>query len=467
MTTIDGRATSLNSIAPPPGWLSYAAIAFVYAFAFLSPLSITLGQLAQFGMLVITLIVLARHWQGVIRTPVFWIALAFIVYVLMRGLVAAFIEQPELSSEHLEGTGTWIRILALPVLILAMTLVATGNWLRHALGALGAMALGFVLFEMVPTWSWADFNEALTGTSRYIFGMGHSRSALATGSMLIALLMLTPALLLGGEARSRAPAPWLIALRAGGVLLLVIALLVAVFVTKSRTGWLSLTVALALLAVVVAWHFRRELLRPSVIAVLLIVAALFSSVLYLAWDEIERRAMDRADAIGEILTMESLEDAWEFEDGNVGARGAYKVFAIQLWLERPLTGWGPGDPYHLMQERPLPPVLEGRSGHFHDAHAELIARLGGIGYALMIAFLAAIVWEAFRQVRARPRSDRVGLGLAFTTIGFVPFMLVAMLGTYFLDSFGQIHLYTMFLAPMCAAALARHINTPEQMADAR
>ncbi|WP_018142156.1 O-antigen ligase [Thioalkalivibrio sp. ALJ7] len=430
----------------------------MYAFAFLSPLSITLGQLAQFGMLIITLIVVARHWQGVIRTPVFWIALAFIVYVLMRGLAAAFVEQPELASEHLEGTGTWIRILALPVLILAMTLVATGDWLRHALGALGAMALGFVLFEIVPTWSWADFNQALTGTSRYIFGMGHSRSALAMGSILIVLLMLAPALLLGGQARSRMPVSWLIALRTGGVLLLAIALLVAVFVTKSRTGWLSLTVALAVLAVVLVWHFRRELLRPYVIAALLIVAALFASVLYLAWDEIERRAMDRVDAIGEILAMEKLDDAWEFEDGNVGARGAYKVFAIQLWLDRPLTGWGPADPYHMMEERPLPPILQGRSGHFHDAHAELIARLGGIGYTLMIALFAAIIWEAIRQVRERPRSDRLGLGLAFTTIGFVPFMLVAMLGTYFLDSFGQIHLYTMFLAPMIAAALARHVT---------
>nr|WP_231367680.1 MULTISPECIES: O-antigen ligase family protein [unclassified Thioalkalivibrio] len=460
MTAMNGRAVPMNSTGLSQGGLRYAAIACVYVFAFLSPLSITLGQLAQFGMLIITALVVVRHWQGVIRSPVFWIAVAFIVYVLLRGLSAAFIEQPELSSEHLDGMGTWVRILALPVLILAMALVATGDWLRHAVGALVVMALGFLFFEILPTWSWEDFNQALTGTFRYIFGMGHSRAALAMGAMLIGLLMFVPALLLGNGVQPRARGTWAIAFRASGVLVAVVMLLVAIFVTKSRTGWLSLIVALSVLAILLAWHFRRELRRPPVMAGLLVLVALFASGVHFAWDEIERRAMDRADAIGEILAMESLEDAWEFEDGNVGARGAYKVFAIQLWLDRPMTGWGPGDPYHMMAERPLPPVLEGRSGHFHDAHVELLSRLGGIGYVLMIAFFIAIIWEAFRQVRARPRTDRVGLGLAFTTIGFVPFMLVAMLGTYFLDSFKQIHLYTMFLAPMVAAALARHINAP-------
>jgi len=456
---MDRRGTAPDASGSSGGWLSYWAIALVYVFAFASPLSITLGQLAQFGMLVTALIVLARYWRGVTRSAVFWIAVAFIAYVLVRGLSAAFLEQPELSDGHLEGMGTWVRILALPVLILAMTLVATGNWLRHAVGGLAAMALGFLLFEIVPTWSWSELGDALTGTSRYIFGMGHSRSALALASILIALLMFAPAILLGRRsAGGGPPQSWVIALRAGLLVLLAAALLIGIFATKSRTGWLSLMVALAVFAVLMAWYFRSQLVRPSVLAGLLVVAAGIASGIHLAWDEIERRAMERADAIGEILAMERLEDAWEFEDGNVGARGAYKVFALQLWFDRPLIGWGPGDPYHLMETRPLPPVLEGRSGHFHDSHSEVIVRFGGIGYGLMIALFVAIVWEAFRQMRSRPRTDRVGLGMAFTSVGFVAFMLVAMFGTFFLISFDQIHLYAMFLAPMCAAALARHID---------
>ncbi|WP_018175320.1 MULTISPECIES: O-antigen ligase [unclassified Thioalkalivibrio] len=460
MPTIDGAVVPKDSVGSSGNGLRYTSIACIYVFAGLSPLSITLGQLAQFGMLIITVIVVVSHWRGVIRSPVFWIAVAFVAYVVLRGFSAAFFEQPSLSSAHLDETGNWFRILALPILILAMALVATGDWMRHAVWALVATALGFLLFEVLPTWSWEDFFQALTGTSRYIFGMGHSRSALALGAMLIGLLMFVPALLLGSGSSQRSPETRMVVLRASGIALLAALLLMAVFVTKSRTGWLSLIVALSVVAIVLVWYFHRELRRPSVLGGLLVVTGLIASGVHFAWDEVERRTMERADAIGQILAMKSLQDAWEFEDPNVGARGAYKVFAMQLWLDRPLTGWGPADPYHMMDERPLPPVLEGRSGHFHDAHVELLSRFGGIGYALMIALFVAIIWEAIRQIRSRSRTDRVGLGLAFTTIGFVPFMLVAMLGTYFLDSFKQIHLYTMFLAPMAAAALARHINAP-------
>lgn len=447
----------------PEGQLGYWAIGSIYLFAFVSPASITLGQLAQFVMLVVAAVFIIRHRQAVLRTPLFWLGVAFIGYVTLRGFAAAYLEQPELAAEHLDGTGTWVRSVALPILILGFALLATGHWVRHAIGALLALGAGLLCFEVVPAWSWPGLENALTGSSRYLFGLGHSRSGLMLGAAFLTVLVFAPSLIgrwpsASTGRGSRLQQAWTI-LRAGLWAGVLVALLVALFATKTRTGWFALTGTLPVLGLVTLWYFRDRVARSAVVAGALVVAFVTAvAVLAPFSDELERRLTDRAEAMEETLAMESLEDAWEMTDSNVGARVAYKVFGLQLLLDRPVVGWGPAEPYYLMDERPLPPVLEGRDGHFHDAHVETLARFGVVGYVLMLAFVAALVLEGARVLRERPAA--AVCSLALLGIGFTVFFAVWMLGTYQLDRFKVMHFLAPFLAPLAASAFQRRIVEP-------
>ncbi|MCC5811250.1 MAG: O-antigen ligase family protein [Ectothiorhodospiraceae bacterium] len=442
----------------PEGRLGYWAIGCIYVFAFIPPRSIALGQLSQLVMLIVAILFAVRYRDVIFRTPLFWLGAAFVLYVLLRGLFAAFVGQPELASEHLDGTSSWARTIALPVLILGLALVATGNWVRHSIGALIALALGILVFQVLPAWSWSEFETALTGARRYIFGLGHARSGFIIGAAIIAVLALGPAMVgkypRGGGVAKRALAVLRYALWA----CLVGALLLALFVTKTRTAWLAVLAAVLVLVLAAAWFYRDRLLRPGTLVGLLLAAVVVGGVAVFAWDEVERRMTDRTDAMQQILAMDSLDDAWVMEDRNLGARMAYKVFAIQLWMERPLIGWGPADPYYLMRERPLPPVLEGRSGHFHDAHVETLSRLGLVGWGLMMAFLGALVLEACRRLAMREEEQRLPRMLALTTIGFTALLLVWMLGTHQLVRFQTVHVFAPFLALMCASVFQRRLD---------
>ncbi|MCP1673956.1 O-antigen ligase [Natronocella acetinitrilica] len=440
------------------GKLAYVAIASIYLFAFFAPRSIAIGQLSQLVMLIVAVVFALRYRDAILRAPILWLGGAYVIYVLARGLWAALIGQPELASEHLDGTSSWVRAIALPIVILGLALLATGNWVRHAIGALIAVAAGLLLFEVLPAWSWGEFQDALTGRRRFIFGLGHSRSGFIMAAGLVALLAFMPLIIGRWPDKGGTLMKGLTGLRVALWAVLVIALLLAEFVTKTRTTWLALMVALLALGVVAAWHYRDHLLRKGTLIALACAAIVLGLALTQVWGELERRATDRAEAIQQILTMESLDDAFEMDDANVGARMAYKVFAITLWMERPLVGHGPADPYYLMQERPLPPVLEGRSGHFHDAHVEALSRLGLTGWLLIMAFLALLVIEALRRLGRPDTGDRRVHMLALTGISFTALLLVWMLGTHQLTRFQSVHIYAPFLAPMCAALFLRRLK---------
>ncbi len=444
-------------LARPEGQLAYWAIGCLYLFAFMGPRSIALGQLSQLVMLIISVVVLYRYRDAVLRTPLLWFCSAFILYILLRGFGAGWLEQPHLLAEHLDGTSSWARTLALPVLIMGLTLVATGNWVRHGVGVLVATAAGLLVFEVIPTWSWTELWNALSGSGRYIFGMGHSRSGFIFATAALVALAFAPLLLRPRQGQADRGWGLFAVLRLILWVVVLAVLLAALFATKTRAAWLSLAAALPVLGVVAAWHYRQVIFRPGPLVALLVASVLIGVGVALVWDEVERRMTYRGEAIEQVLAMERLEDAWDMRDPNVGTRMAYKVFAIQLWLERPLLGHGPADPYYLMTERPLPPVLEGRSGHFHDAHVETLSRLGLVGYLLLLVVLGALVLEAFRLLR-RGDGDPWTRALALAAIGFAPLFLVWMLGTHQLTQFKAIQIYTPLLAPLCASTFHRRLR---------
>ena len=108
-----------------------------------------------------------------------------------------------------------------------------------------------------------------------------------------------------------------------------------------------------------------------------------------------------------------------------------------------------------MEERPLPPVLEGHSGHFHDSHLETFARLGIIGWGLMLAFLCTLMLEARSLMRTNAENGSITRSFALNIIGFSALLLVWMLGVDHLAKFHVGHILAVFLGPMAASVISR------------
>ncbi|QGM20948.1 O-antigen ligase family protein [Spiribacter sp. 2438] len=454
-----GLAGSVREV--PRGSLRYWALGCLYLFAFIPPQSIALGQLSQLAMLIVAVIIGFRHRHLMSGSVLLWIGVAYVLYVLGRGVIAAFLEQPELTIAHLDGTSSWARTIVLPTIIFGLVLLATGNWARHATGAIVALVLGVLAFEVLPAWSWNELTAALQGSSRYIFGMGHSRSGFLIGAALILALGFAPALVSGLSNNGSATRSGAKYLRFFLWVMIITVLLIALFATKTRTAWFAVLPATFVVVLAAAWIYRDRLFKPQALIGMLALVMLVAGVIVAGWGELERRLTSAGEGMQQTLQMQSLADAWELEDRNVGARVAYKVFAIQLWVDRPLAGWGPAEPYYLMDKRPIPPLLEGRSGHFHDAHVEILARLGLTGWLLIMAFVACLMFEAFRMIAGNGRNKALSSMLALTGIGFAVLMLVWMLGTHQITRFQSSHVIAVFLGPICASHFQRLVQASE------
>ncbi|ADH85792.1 O-antigen ligase family protein [Desulfurivibrio alkaliphilus] len=461
-------------LAMPEGRLQTWAVIALYAMALVSPHSTSLGQAAQGGVFVVALVFIVRHFSALRRSPMFWLGVAFLAYVVLRGVVG-WLGDPEMGAEYLDGARGWGKSLVTPVLLTGIVLVATGNWLKHGLGVV-AVLFASLLLDVLLTLDGGAFIQALQTNRRYVFDLGHLIAGLKLGAALLAVLIFVPLLAVrsqtsghatddlssrpvgavGFGARLGIVRPWrlaawlLVLLLAGGVLL------AALLATKTRTGWFAVAAALPVVLLLATWHFRSQLLARNAVALVPAIVAGLALLLTVAfgWGILESRVSSQWQTMGELVTLPQGGNIEEISDSSLGVRAAYAHFALERVLERPWFGFGPAEPYYLLQKRPIPWQLEGRTGHFHNGHLEIMVRFGVVGYMLVLAFVSLMLHEGWRRL-AEPNDGRAR-ALALFGIGFIVFMAVWMLGTHNLDRFVLIHFYSLLTAPLVAAHLSRY-----------
>jgi O-antigen ligase len=152
-------------------------------------------------------------------------------------------------------------------------------------------------------------------------------------------------------------------------------MLLTVVFTQSRSGFLGMVVML----VPVIWAGRR--LRPGLGAVL--VVALLASIPVLPGSFWQR--------------MGSILDPTVDPTGSRQARRQVMGEALQVFLERPLTGIGPGQFKNYN-----PPEKQERWREAHDVWLQ-VASETGIGGVLAFAFLVVAAFEAASSTRRRLR----------------------------------------------------------------
>lgn len=170
------------------------------------------------------------------------------------------------------------------------------------------------------------------------------------------------------------------AARGGNVILLLASVPIAILATMTRAVWLSF--AGSVLALI--FLSRNRTLRRACVALVLVAAAGLALVL---------SCTDLGSALSDRLE----------EQGPLDYRAAVYAGGWQMFLDRPLTGWG----FHQMPAE-LPRYVSGyreKVLYPHNTYLELLAEQGIAGLALYLW----LMWELLRLGRgAVPSAEKTG-----------------------------------------------------------
>jgi O-antigen ligase len=176
---------------------------------------------------------------------------------------------------------------------------------------------------------------------------------------------------------------------------------IAILATLTRAVWLSFAGALVAIAIPFWWRRSRRVLLATPIVAAAALALLFSSE-----------------------QMRSTLDDRFSEEGPIEFREAVYTGAWDMFLERPLLGWG----FHQMQDE-LPRHVTGYHEKIlypHNTYLELLAEQGAVGFGLY----AWLMWELWILGRtAVPEHEEDG----FLNRDFHRLWLV-ILGVYWLNA---------------------------------
>jgi len=159
--------------------------------------------------------------------------------------------------------------------------------------------------------------------------------------------------------------------------------------TGSRKVLLCLMAFLALFTITTTWNRKRT---ATVILALAITISTFALM---------------RDRSGVVETLTSLQIYQRTEKALRGKDRSYRTRigmyhqALEMWKERPVTGWGVGQFSELSDF----------ASYAHSNYAQLLANLGCIGFVLMYLFYANLLLRAYRGYRSNSRAGQAALVL--------------------------------------------------------
>lgn len=392
------RAAGFLAQGAGPGWLERrvaapAALAGLYILALLGSFSPAGANAGMALILLATIIALPAFWRDVRREPVFWLALVFSAYVLVRSLFAvqAMPELADSKNPHWSHVLRMTGLLALPL----------GWWLyrnpRHFVPVLVVALAGL----LVGIGYEARWDRVLAGRFgwRHVWGYPPNYLGMVSGMAMLGLL----AWLLAPMRKAVIRPAWLLGLP------LLAAMSLLLYTSQSRAAWLALPVGLGALAAGLLLQ-RGVSVRRGLVVALSFVVILLSLGAAAYW----------FDGGGIILSR--MQREWEtimlIAGGELGAAaevGRSVGVRIEIWLaglaaagEALWFGWGPGAAVVLLRGE----FADLPHAHFHNLYLELLVGLGLIGLALA----AAVAW-CF--VRAAWRAGRAGLWPSAVTVGLL------------------------------------------------
>lgn len=378
---IDAIATRYRDWKASARWPERLGLFGLYLFAFFAlvgPAGANLGiALMLAGLL------LDRHArQRLVLHPLLWLA-ACSALVTLASVATAWTDGPAGAADHAHAA---IRLTKLWLFILcAWHFAASPARIGRALVLLLA---GFVLTRLFHP----DMLQTATADLRPGYGLPTLAHAEYCAIGVLSLLLCLPRWWSAGLAAR---------IGGAGVLGLLVFWLIE---SQGRMAWLGLAALAPILLLARAWladsaASRRPWLAGSVVVLLSLAAATQIDLVS------ERLAAESGD-IAQIRAGE-----WDsIGYSSVGIRVHLFAYGMDLWLERPWLGWGPGALPALLD------ILPDAQLHYQDLHnlyLDLLVRVGLLGSLPFAIGLLLVLLAAARVVQQR----RAPTDLALVLLG--------------------------------------------------
>ncbi len=388
-------------------WTTQIGLGGLYLFSFFA----FLGQVGSAVGLFLMLIAITGSFREVrrelSRDPAFWMACAFILYLIVNAYLAAN-EFPRTATEQWKGARNWGRLVVFLVLAWWMRGDPKRIYWSFLLALLGLFVHLVVSFDL------SNIEIALR-SGRTGFAYSIMFAGILSGACLIAMLIFTPKIL---NSRSRPLSKLAIGLLwfAGFAILLQLQI-----TAQSRGAWVATSLGLLLASLVIVRHLDRKKLAifGVMFSILVLIAMQNSSTVE------QRLTKDRA-TISAFLNGAQME---QIPFQSMGARLHLLHYGLKRWLERPLLGWGPGteiekhfspqdfsEPIDRLQASNLP-----RFAHLHNGFLTILAQLGIVGAGLF-GLLGIFV---LRQLMAAYRKKLIPDDLSAATSGILLILLLS------------------------------------------
>jgi len=453
--------TDLPAERPVGVWARWMALVSLYAMAAGAVWSPPLVLLGEFVILGVAIGQVGRAPQLFLRSGLFWLAIFFVVYVVVRGAVAA-VERPDLATLHWEGVRRWVKAGPLPVLMVAIAFALAGRRRVHIrrvlLTALLVLTADLLLrleplqllAALRPDLEFAGLDLGSHGR-RYVFGRHVALTSLLYSLALVGLVAL------GTGAAWR----WRHQLGRWVPIAIVVGFLVAFYATAlvaggARASWLATLTALLAMAGALVFHGRSSLFiaarRHRRLAALFVGALLAVAVVgggFLG-ERISGRFAEFGKAPAAAAEVVSGERALaQMPDGPVGDRVAYYVFGLQLIAQRPLIGYGPARPRHLVFTPEAPYQIEDRQSHWHSQYLDAMLRFGALGFVPLLALFALAVLGTVRGWR----QGRIGGEYVLFMLGAVTVYSIWSLADQRFTNYTMIAVVSLVLGAGCSFLL--------------
>lgn len=353
----------------------------LFAFA-LHPAGSSLGYLGS-GLLMLSLLAVLLFGWRVLGEDAVLASLALLLGYLVFSTVAAYVRFGDsYLAQILESSRGHMEIL--------LVAVAMGWWLRRwprALYPVLILAAAGLMVRILIHVDWDDPLQFLARAHRPGFGMSVIHFALSAALGVVGVMVFARRIL--GVGRSLA-AQLPLGVVAGGFLGV---FAYALGLTQTRMAWLAVAAAAPFVLLYILVNRTQPFAATAYRAGLgLLLCVLVGGGLFLTWDAMEKRVFDRLDELAAAMRL----DGAQLGDVGIGARYHKLATGLEVFEERPLTGWGMGA---------SAPLYAGEAGvrmetdDVHNLYVQVLVELGLVGAALgalFVVLLGRSVWRAYR-----------------------------------------------------------------------
>jgi len=208
-----------------------------------------------------------------------------------------------------------------------------------------------------------------------------------------------------------------------------IAFSIGVILSYSRATWIGIVVALGVLALV-----KLKIKFRYIAAVAVVIAIVVSTFWFQIIDNLEKNSQDSSNNLAHHIT--SITNI-STDASNVERLNRWYC-ALEMFKEKPVTGWGPGTyqfkyaPFQLGRMRTIISTNFGDIGNSHSEYLGPLAEQGIIGSLSFLWLAIIILITGFRVYKETEDKELKMLAISIT-LGFITYFIHGFLNN-FLDT---------------------------------